>query len=119
MDFETWKKMITDVADEISDLEYQRSSWFGKGERISSPDELYNGLFDDSMIEEFLETHAKDLTEEQRRAGRELVRQMNQYAPANTEHLDPAAVIEDPLWDRVRLSAQSFVAALKSGGQTR
>ena len=116
MNFETWRNMIIDVVNQISDLEYQKSSWFGKGQRISSPDELYNGLFNDSMIEEFLEAHAKDLTEEQRRAGRELVRQLNQYAPANTEHLDPATVIEDPLWDVVRRSAQSFVAALKAGG---
>jgi hypothetical protein len=34
MDFETWKNMIIDVFNQISDLEYQRSSWFGKGESV-------------------------------------------------------------------------------------
>jgi len=119
MDFETWKNMIIDVVNQISDLEYQRSSWFGKGESVSSPDELYNGLFDDSRIEEFLEAHAKHLTDDQRRTGLELVRKMNQYAPANVKYLDPATVIEDPRWDGVRQSAKSFVSALKAGGQTR
>jgi hypothetical protein len=57
MDFETWKNMILDVATQVSDREFQRSAWFGKGEHVSSPDELYNGLFDDSMFEKFLETH--------------------------------------------------------------
>jgi hypothetical protein len=118
IDFETWKNMIIDVVNQISDVEYQKSSWFGKGESVSSPDELYNGLFDDSRIEEFLEAHAKHLTNEQRRAGRELIRQMNQYAPADVKYLDPAAVIKDPLWDAVRQSAKSFLLALKVGGQT-
>lgn len=116
MDFETWKNLILDMATQISDREYQASSWFGKGEFVSSPDELYNGLFYDGMIEEFLETHTKDLTEEQSKAGRELVRQMNQYSPASIEHLDPAKVIDDPRWDEVRRSALSFVSALKAEG---
>jgi len=117
MDFETWRNMIIDVVNQIADPEYQSSSWFGKGESVSSPDELYNGLFDDSRIEEFLEAHAKHLTDDQRRTGLELVRKMNQYAPANTEHLDPTIVIKDPLWDGVRQSAKSFASSLNAGGQ--
>lgn len=117
MDFDTWKNMIIDVVTQISDFEYQRGSWFGKGELISSPDELYNGLFDDSRIEEFLEAHAKQLTDDQRRTGLELVRKMNQYAPANVKYLDPATVIEDPLWDELRRSAKSFLSALNADGE--
>ena len=115
MDFETWKNMILTVAAQISDREYQRRSWFDKGHDVSSPDELYNGLFDDSMIEEFLDTHAKDLTEDQRSAGRELVRQMNQYADVTPEHLDPTTTFDDPRWENIRRSALSFVRAMREG----
>lgn len=118
MDFQTWRNMIIDVVNQIADPEYQSSSWFGKGENVSSPDELYSGLFDDSMIEEFLETHAKQLTDEQRSAGLEFVRKMNQYAPANVRYLDPTTVIRDPIWDEVRQSAKSFASALMRVGKT-
>jgi hypothetical protein len=115
MDFETWKNAILAVAAQISDREYQRSSWFDKGRDVSSPDELYNGLFDDSMIEEFLKMHAKDLTENQRSAGRELVRQMNQYADVTPDHLDPIMTFDDPRWEDIRRSALSFVTAMREG----
>jgi hypothetical protein len=114
MDFKAWEAMILHVVVQISDGEYQRLSWFGKGEFISSPDELYSGLFDDAMIEEFLETYGEELTEDQNQAGKELVRQMSQYAALTPENLDPAEVIDDPRWQDIRELASSFLTAMKA-----
>jgi hypothetical protein len=114
MNFEVWKNMIIDSATQISDREYQQRSWFGTGTSVSSPDELYNGLFDDSMINEFLETYGHDLTPEQRDAGKDLVRRMNQYAAVSPKFLNPKDVIDDPHWEDIRRSALLFVAAMRA-----
>jgi hypothetical protein len=113
MDFGTWKNIIMDFAIQVSDREYQRLSWFGKGPEVSSPDELYNGLFDDGMINEFLEKYAHDLTPEQCDAGKKLVRQMNHYAAVSPKSLNPTDVIDDPRWEEIRQSALLFVGAMR------
>jgi hypothetical protein len=112
MDFATWKNMVIDAVTQISDEKYQRDSWFGKGEHASTPNEFIAQLFDDSMIEEFLESHRSALSDEQESMGREFVKLMNQYIDATPKYLDPATVIDDPPWEEIRRSAQSFVQAL-------
>src|SRR5437868_6050092 len=109
MDFENWKKMIVEAATRISDRNYQQRSWFGQGPEISSPDELYNGFFDDSMIEKFLEAHGTSLTKAQRAAAHELIQKLNKYADETPEFPDPAKVIDDPAWQEIQHSALELV----------
>jgi hypothetical protein len=112
MDFKTWKNMILEVAAQIADHEYQRRSWFGEGEHVSSPDELYCGFFDDAMIEEFLASHSPAVTDVQRRAATNLINLMNQFASIAPEVLDPTEVIDDPRWEQIRHAAGLFVGAM-------
>jgi hypothetical protein len=118
IDFETWKKGILDIARRLASRSYQEQSWLGKGPAVSSPEELFNELFDDQIVERFAAVHAADLSAEQQRALRELIDKMNEYGAASPSKLDPATVLRDPQWEGIRNSALRFVKADTKGSTT-
>jgi hypothetical protein len=49
-----WGKNLLTAVQNIADEAYQRRAWFGLGPEVSSPSEVFNCLFDDTQIEDFL-----------------------------------------------------------------
>jgi hypothetical protein len=106
---EVWKKHILDVVSRIADQKYQEKTWFGKSEKISSPEELYCELFDDYMYEDFLNSPIVNLNSSQKKLGRELKIKLDQFSIKYGDFTDPKKVFKDPLWDKIRKSAKSFL----------
>lgn len=59
MDLQAWKENILEVIEEISSEDFQKETWFGNSDKVSSPEELYCNLLDDFVFEKSLEN--KDL----------------------------------------------------------
>ena len=112
IDLSAWRKVIEQTVDGIADESYQRRSWFGLGPEISSPDEEFNTFFGDAAIEEFLQRDDTGLNDLQIEAGRYLVKLMNDLARQTPEHIEPADLIDDPRWKRIREAAARFSALL-------
>lgn len=97
----------------IASSEYQKASWFGAGELVSSPIEAYCELFDDQLFEDFLESAGSGLSEHQRRAGRRLVDELERFADSVGERglRDAHAVYLHPDWEDVRRAASECLQA--------
>jgi hypothetical protein len=110
-----WRKVIEQTVAGIADEDYQRRSWFGLGPEISSPDEEFNRLFGDAAIEAFLGRDDNGLNDLQAEAGRHLVKLMNDLSGQTPQHIEPADLIDDPRWKRIREAAGRFSALLAIG----
>lgn len=107
-----WKDLIADEVKHIADQEYQAKSWFGHSDKVSSPDEMFNRLFDDLHFEDFLGTPGNGLNAEQQFRGEALRDKMNAYAARTPPILDPAEVFNDPDWCEIRAIASDFYKSL-------
>lgn len=106
---EEWKRLVLDETRKLADRDYQRKSWLGGSDQISSPVEQCCGLLDDFLLEEFLESTDVGLTPRQRTAGQSLRAEMEGYAGPLDDH---RKVFDDPAWQVVRGAAARFVEAL-------
>lgn len=113
MDILLWKNNIKEVVKDIADKGFQEEAWFGKGDYISSPDEVYCTLFDDFIFEDFLENNEAGLTDTQKNLGYKLVSALESYSPKDQALAEPSKIINDPEWDRVRGAAQEFLDSLE------
>lgn len=113
MSRDQWIGQIVDVAREIASREFQERAWFGIGPEVSSPDEMYNSLFEDNTFDLFLEKYAATLTPRQTKAWSDLRCKREEY-DQQPEKLDPHRVINDPEWQNVRESAAHFVTAFET-----
>ncbi|ACE84718.1 hypothetical protein [Cellvibrio japonicus] len=109
MDKELWKNNIFNVIRKISDELYQKDAWFGSGEKISSPEELYCELFDDYAYDDFLHSLDIEITENQRSIGFKLKDIMSRYAKSVDYLNDAEKVFFDQEWDLVRTVACEFL----------
>lgn len=105
-----WLAKIVEVVRAIADRSYQARSWFGMSEEeVSSPEEIYNQLFDDLSFHLFFTTYSSQLTDKQRLAWKDLENKLESYAAATPEKMDPKYVFNDPRWDVIRNSARDFL----------
>ena len=49
-----WGLNLLTALRHVADERYQRRAWFGIGPEVSSPTEVFNELFDDCRISEFI-----------------------------------------------------------------
>ena len=70
--------------------------------------------FYDAAIEEFLDRKDTGLEAPQIKAGRHLVKLMSQFAAQTPEHIEPAELIDDPRWRKIREAAARFHTLLKT-----
>ena len=112
LDVAAWKGVIKQVVGGLADEAAQRRAWFGTGPEVSSPDDDFCAFFGDVAIEDFLERDDAGLTAKQREAGLHLVSLMRALARETPTHIDPAQLIDDPRWQRVREAAARFSASL-------
>jgi len=116
MRIEDWRDLVVEATKKISDKNYQKLSWFGKGDVISSPEELYCGLLDDLIFDDYLAQDSA-LSDEQRAMATTLKTQLEEYFSLVGDLPDPYHVIDDPRWERVRQSARAFVESLGIGSR--
>jgi hypothetical protein len=113
MNRDEWLARILCSVKHIASREFQERAWLDTGAEISSPEEVYNELFDDYTIDLFFEKYACTLTPDQSAAWRELKSCMERYGEQMPTTPDPRKVLDDPEWQRVRESAVRFVAAFE------
>ncbi len=72
-------------------------------------------MWDDSLIELFIEEYGAALSRVQADAATALRDELNSYWHASPPgFLDPEQVLADPRWESVRSKARSFVAAFET-----
>ena len=103
----TWQDNILESIKDISDINFQKEAWFGVNKNIiSSPDEMYNTLFDDFEFEEFLNNN--NLSEVQKKIGFQLISEME-----SINNLDYKYLINSKEWNKVREIAKLFYDSFK------
>jgi hypothetical protein len=105
-----WSKRILDALRHIADAEYQRRAWLGVGPEVSSPVEVYNELFDDCRIEEFILDPPAYISGATRASLVRLERCMDELELDDSR---PAEFIDHPAWQEVRGIATQAVGYLE------
>ena len=111
MELATWKDNVLSVVKEISDETFQTRVWLrGEGPEVSSFEEAINRLFDDYLVEDFIEEFRK----EHGAAGwldrlQDLRVALDAYADATPRQVSPSEVLSDPRWSRIRALAQDVL----------
>ncbi len=113
VDLSAWRKVVEEVVGGIADEALQRRAWFGIGPEESSPDEEFCQFFDDAAIEEFLGRDDTGLNEQQREAGRHLLKLMRELSDHTPDHVKPSDLIDDPRWQKIREAAARFYKILQ------
>jgi hypothetical protein len=97
----------------VADEEFQRTAWFGKSRYVSSPEEIYNQVFSDLDLEQFIISPEVALGDLQRAAATQLLRKMQYFDEIMGENLSPEGVIDHPLWLEIREAAREVLDALE------
>jgi hypothetical protein len=116
MPFKVWLDHIIAAAQDIASREFQEEAWFPGGKVVSSPDELYLVLMEDSTPDLFFETYGKTFTTSQMQCWNEFRSLLEQYYSKMPLHPDPRHVLDDPEWELVRQAAKRLVQAMSEGG---
>jgi hypothetical protein len=116
--------MILDAAGDIASKEFQEEAWPAwpaGGPRVSTPDEIYEVLMDDSWPDLFFEEYGKTFSSGQMQCWNEFRSRLDQYFDKLPPHSDFRVILDDPEWDLVRQAAQRFVTAFSepAGGATK
>ena len=74
-----WRKNLCEALDALADEAFQRANWFGKGQYISSPEEMYNELFSDFSVEDFVCSAEVGLTDLQKSLGQDLIAKLEAF----------------------------------------
>jgi hypothetical protein len=109
---EIWLKNTCEVLDAIADPDFLRGAWSGKSRYVSSPDEIYNNVFSDAVIEEYADPDLA-LDEAQKAAGKTFIDSMEQFDKIGGPELPWQEVIDHPGWIKVREAAKKFLDLLK------
>jgi len=111
MSYEEWLNCILNAAQDISSRAFQEEAWKAEGNVASSPDEVYQVLMEDCTPDLFFETYGKTVTDGQVQCWNELRSRLERYYDKMPRYSDPAQVLNDPEWERVRQAAARFVQA--------
>jgi hypothetical protein len=109
---EIWLKNACDVLDTIADREVLHDAWSGKSNYQTTPEEIYNEVFSDAIIDEYADPDLS-LDEAQQAAGKEFVDRMRDFDKIGGPELPWQEVIDHPGWIKVREAAARFLALLK------
>ena len=107
-----WRYNVRGVLERIGDENYQRRTWFVPDPDFASPTEWYLELFNDNFFDEFIESGDVGLSTELRTACKGFSRLFKEYFDGLPDHPDPAAIIDDPGWRRIRDEARVLLDGL-------
>ncbi len=111
MDSKLWEQNLMCVVKEIARENIQRNLWLGKGERISSLEEVYCKFFDDFLAEKFIELHKDDASKETVTRFIELIKKLENFETDKPEYKNPEKLIASNEWDKVRQKARKLLDA--------
>lgn len=114
IDAALWRENVIKAVKDIASREFQQRTWFGKDEEVSSPDEIYNTLFDDVLFGDFLQSSDIGLTKSQREYGFALIDTLEEYSPDESQLPSPEVMIDDPKWQVARNAANTFLESLEN-----
>lgn len=95
----------------IASREFQEEAWFPGGRYVSSPDEIYQVMMEDSRPDSFFQEFGETFTASQMQSWSDFRSQLECYYDGMPLKADPLAVLNDPNWNSVRKAAQKFVEA--------
>jgi hypothetical protein len=108
-----WIGNLLEAARNIADRRLQESRWLAPDRKPwESPDEAINTL-DDCALPQFIETFSETFTAEQALAIAQFRDEVETYAKATPQHLEPSDVLADPRWESVRSRASQFVLSFQ------
>lgn len=108
-----WIGNLLEAAQSIADRQLQESRWLAQDAKLwESPDEAINTL-DECALPEFIATFSETFTAEQALAITRFRDELEAYAKATPQHLEPADVLADPRWESVRTRASQFVLSFQ------
>lgn len=111
---ERWISNLIGAAQNIADKEHQERRWLAPDRYAwERPEELISVVFDDYVLDGFIEESSAAFSEQQRSAATGFRDELNDYCKQTPDYLDPAAVLSDPRWETVRQRAESFVISFK------
>jgi hypothetical protein len=113
VDAARWRKTACEIIDSVADENFQRAAWFGKGPFISTPAEIYNNVFSDLDLDEFITSRDVALNDLERTAATKLVSKMRYFETVIGQDLSPERVIDHPVWREVREAAQRVLNVLQ------
>lgn len=109
---EIWLKNACDVLDAIADREVLHDAWSRKSDYPTNPEEIYNEVFNDVIIDEYADP-GLSLDEAHKAAGKEFVDRMRDFDKIGGPELPWQEVIDHPGWIKVRESAARFLSLLR------
>lgn len=112
IDVDVWKKNVCDAVGMVSDRSFQVEAWHGRGRYLSTPEELYNHVFSDVDLPQFLNCQEVILNDETRISGEELVKSMEKFDEIPGTTLPVDSLIDHPAWIQVRKNAERFLELL-------
>lgn len=111
MSYQDWLNSILHAAGDIASKAFQEQAWKAGGDRVSSPDEVYQALMEDCTPDLFFKTYGEGLSKEQLQCWSDLKSRLRSYYDRMPLYPEPAEVLDDPEWDLVRQAAAKFVLA--------
>jgi hypothetical protein len=108
---ERWISNLLEVSKLIADRRMQEDKWAaGTWSIWEHPDEMVNTV-DDYVLDGFIEAFPAILSPEQKTSAQRLLDEVNHFCASSPDTLEPAELLSDPNWERVRQSAAKFVTA--------
>ncbi|HEX6495038.1 MAG TPA: hypothetical protein VF018_06110 [Acidobacteriaceae bacterium] len=108
---ERWISNLLEVAASIADRKMQEEKWTAGTWNIwEHPDEMINTT-DDYVLDGFIDAFHSLLSPAQESAARRFRDEVNNFCASSPTSLDPAKLLFDPAWERVRQSADEFIKA--------
>jgi len=109
---ELWLKNTCEILDAIADPDFLRDAWSGRSGYVSTPEEIYNNVFSDAVIDEYPDPDL-GLDDAQKAAGKAFIDSMEQFDKIGGPELPWQEVIDHPGWVKVREPAGRFPALLR------
>lgn len=112
LDRKIWLGDAFSVLDAIADANVLRDAWSGKSNYPTTPEEIYNEVFNDAFLGEYARPEL-GLDEVQKAAGKAFIDSMEHFDSIGGPELPWQEVIDHPDWIKVREAAGKFLALLK------
>ena len=112
LDREIWLNDVRGVLDAIADRSVLYDAWSGKSDYPTSPEEIYNEVFNDTYVGEYGRPEL-ELDEAQKTAGKAFVDGVERFDEIGGPELPWQEVIDHPGWVKVREAARTFLDLLR------
>jgi hypothetical protein len=106
-----WIANLLEVATSIADRKMQEEKWAaGTWDIWEHPDEMINTT-DAYVLDGFVEAFPTIFSSEQESAARRFRDEVNNFCASSRASLEPAELLSDPSWERLRECADEFIKA--------